>query len=201
MALALVCHFPSQSRVFKTLSVPPAVLVVCPPVYPKSPNLTREKMQGLPPIKKSRRFRRLSPGIKEKSPEKLLLWLWMRRYSATVSSATIIRGRLPVAIFWHPYLGAFPQNLPSLSLIALLLSFPTNSELIETFPPPPHIDLIEVMGYNLCAVRSCATADGSLKREEHRSSRQSLTVLCLVGKREQSYRPQIRQEIKARITG
>jgi len=100
-----------------------------------------------------------------------------------------------------PLFGAFPQNLPSLSLIALLLSFPTKSELIETFPPPPHIDLIEVMGYNLCAVRSCATADGSLKREEHRSSRQSLTVLCLVGKREQSYRPQIRQEIKARITG
>lgn len=183
MELALVCLFPSQSGVFKTLSVLPAVLVVCPvvcpPVYPKSRNLTREKMQGLPPIKKSRRFRRLSPRIKEKSPEKLLLWLWMRRYSATVSSATIIRGRLPVAIFWHPYLGAFPQNLPSLSLIALLLSFPTKSELIETFPPPPHIDLIEVMGYNLCAVRSCATADGSLKREEHRSSRQALTVLRL----------------------
>jgi len=32
------------------------------------------------------------------------------------------------------------------------------------------------MGYNLCTVRACATADGSLKREEHRSGRQALTV-------------------------
>ena len=110
MELALVCLFPSQSGVFKTLSVPPAVLVVCPPVYPKSRNLTREKMQGLPPIKKSRRFRGLSPRIKEKSPEKPLLWLWMRRYSATVSSATIIRGRLPVAIFLAPLFGGLPSE-------------------------------------------------------------------------------------------
>lgn len=125
---------------------------------------------------------------KRKGPQKLLLWPRMRLSSATASLATILRDQFPVAIFGHSHLEAFPPESaqqPMLAQIACLLSFPAKSELVGTFPAAVAIDLIEVMGYNLCAVRGCATVDGSLKREEHRSSHKLSPCSGWVGKPKQ----------------